>query len=113
MLESYMQNADIGMTKEAYFEMCEALGTEPVASEIPIEIADFPLEVQEILELYRMLRDNWDTVGGNYMGKHFAGISELFDVQEVALVDRKLYLTILYVIDAIRADGIRKLKPKD
>jgi hypothetical protein len=35
------------MTKEQYFEMCEALGTEPDPLEIPIEFDDLHLEVQE------------------------------------------------------------------
>ena len=38
------------MTKEQYFEMCEALGNEPAESEIPIEFDDFPL-VDSILIL--------------------------------------------------------------
>lgn len=113
MLYSYMQNAEVKMTKEAYFEMCEALGTEPLEEEIPIEIVDFPLEIQEVLEIYRMLRDDWDMVNGNYMGKQFSGISELFDIMEVNTLDRKLYLTLLHTVDSIRADEIRKQKPAD
>lgn len=112
MIESYMQNAEVGMTKETYFEMCEALGSEPVAEEIPVEIVDFPVEMQEVLEIYRMLRDNWDTMNGNYLGKHFIGISDLFDIAEIDFVDRKLYLTLLHIVDNIRAQGILKLKPK-
>ena len=107
-----MQNAEVGMTKETYFEMCEALGSEPIAEEIPVEVADFPVEVQEVLEIYRMLQDSWDTMNGNYLGKQFIGISDLFDIAEVDPVDRKAYLTLLHIVDNIRAEGIRKLKPK-
>ena len=51
MFVSYMQNGSVKMTKEMYFEMCEALGNDPVESEIPVELDDFPLEIQELLNM--------------------------------------------------------------
>ena len=47
------------MTKDTYFEMCELLGNTPIASEIPVDFDDFPLEVQQSFTVYRMLRDDW------------------------------------------------------
>ena len=35
-----MQNSSVAMTKEAYFEMCAALGNEPAEDEIPNRVAD-------------------------------------------------------------------------
>ena len=58
------------MTRDTYFEMCEALGTEPVEEEIPVEFEDFCLDVQEALSIYQKLRDEWDYMGGNYIGKN-------------------------------------------
>jgi hypothetical protein len=108
MLISFMQNSQVKMTKQAYFEMCEALGNEPVESEIPVELEDFPAEVQEILEIYRILKDDWDTMNGNYLGKHLTGILDIFDIFEVHKADRKLYIQILNMIDAIRSKEIKK-----
>ena len=43
------------MTKEQYFEMCEMLGSQPVDSEIPVELDDFPVEVQQAFLVYKQL----------------------------------------------------------
>ena len=40
MLRSFFENAQVGMTKEHYFEVCEAVGSQPIESEIPIEYDD-------------------------------------------------------------------------
>lgn len=108
MLVSFMQNSQVKMTKEAYFEMCEALGTAPVESEIPIELDDFPFEVQQVLEVYKTLKDDWDPMSGSYMGKHISGIQEIFDIFEVDKSDRRLYLQILNMVDAVRSKEIKK-----
>lgn len=108
MFVSFMQNAGVKMTKAAYFEMCEALGTKPVESEIPVELDDFPLEIQEILEIYKFLKDEWEPMNGIYLGKNFTGILEVFDIFDIETCDRKLYLSLLYAIDAIRSDQIKK-----
>lgn len=105
-----MQNAEVKMTRERYFEMCEALGTEPNESEIPVEIDDFPTEVQEVFELYKLLRDEWEAMSGTYLGKNFIGISELFNLMDIAPADRKIYLTLLHLIDSVRSEQILQLK---
>ena len=43
------------MTKQQYFDMCNQLGTEPLEHEIPVELDDLPLEVQQALLVYRLL----------------------------------------------------------
>lgn len=101
------------MTKEAYFELCEALGNQPVESEIPVELDDFPLEIQEILEIYKFLKDDWEPMSGTYLGKHFTGVLEIFDLFDVNKQDRKLYLSLLQLLDSIRSKEIKKQKPTD
>ena len=101
------------MTKEAYFEMCEALGTAPVEEEIPIELEDFSPEAQELIEIYGMLRDDWDGMNGVYLGKSFVGISEIFDMMNIEKVDRKFYFSLLKSFDSIRQEEIQKLKPAE
>lgn len=103
MLQSYFQNSSLSMTKEAYFEMCEALGSEPVEEEIPVEMEDFPDEVQEVIMVYYKLKDEWDTMNGVYMGKSFAGLTDILDILEVPFEDRKLLLEWVGVIDAARS----------
>ncbi len=45
------------MTKDRYFEMCEALGSKPIESQIPVEFEDLVHELQEILVIYNNLQD--------------------------------------------------------
>jgi hypothetical protein len=98
------------MTKQSYFEMCDMMGTEPVESEIPVELDDFPLEVQQAFHVYRMLRDEWDTMNGNYLGKSLIGIKDLLEATEIELQDQKLIVMLVRLIDQVRSDEINKLK---
>jgi hypothetical protein len=100
------------MTKELYFEMCRDLGTEPVEEEIPIDYEDFCLDVQEALAIYQKLRDEWDTMNGNYMGKNYAGILDIFTILEVPVEDHKTLFNLVGIIDIHRSKAIADMKPK-
>lgn len=90
------------MTKDQYFEMCEMMGTEPVDSEIPVELDDFPDEVQTAFQIYQVLQDHWEGMSGTYMGKNLTGLGDIFDVYEVEKCDRKLVLELINLIDRER-----------
>ncbi len=98
------------MTKATYFEMCEALGSEPIESEIPIEFEDLCTDLQEALGIYSKLKDEWDTMNGYYMGKSFAGIKDIFDILEVDVADRRNMFDLLSSIDSYRAKSINDRK---
>ena len=100
------------MTKEAYFEMCEALGSEPIESEIPVDYSDFCLEIQETLGIYSKLKDEWDTMNGNYLGKSYAGILDIFNILEVPVEDHKTVFDLIGIIDRHRSKAIADAKPK-
>lgn len=100
------------MSKEAYLEMCEALGSDPVESEIPVEYDDLALEVQEAIRIYNNLQDSWDYVGGNYIGKNLNGFKDILDIFEVDQVDRRAVYELITHIDKIRAKSIQDQKPK-
>jgi len=100
------------MTKDAYFELCDALGTEPVESEIPVDYDDFHIDVQEALGIYSKLKDEWDTMNGNYLGKSFAGILDIFTILEVPVEDHKTMFNLINVIDLHRSKAIMDAKPK-
>lgn len=102
----------VKMTKETYFEMCEALGNEPIEEEIPVEIDDFPDEVQEAINVYYKLRDEWDTMNGVYMGKSYTGLSDILDILEIPLQDRKYMLEWVAVMDAARSKMLEAQRPK-
>lgn len=100
------------MTKDSYFEMCEALGSEPVDNEIPVEYDDFPLEVQEAIRIYNNLQDNWDYMGGNYIGKNLNGFKDILSIFEVDPQDYRAVYELIMRIDRIRSKSIQDSKPK-
>ena len=102
MIDSYISNSDVGMTKEAYFEMCEALGNAPVDEETPVEIDDFPGEVQQAFNIYYMLKDVWDSMGGGYMGKDASTLFNYFDLYDIDNVDRLFIISMIQKIDNSR-----------
>jgi hypothetical protein len=112
MLDSFFQNLSAKMTKELYFEMCAALGTEPLEEEIPIEMEDFPEEVQEAINIYYKLRDDWDTMNGVYMGKSYVGLMDILDIMEIPVKDRKYVLEWVSVMDAARSKMLEAQRPK-
>jgi len=57
------------MTKAQYLLMCEQMGTEPLAEEIPADYEDFPYAVQLAMNIYSILPDRWEGMSGTYMGK--------------------------------------------
>lgn len=90
------------MTKDQYYEMCEMMGTEPREEEAPVELADFPSEIQTAFEVYQVLQDHWEGMSGTYMGKHLTGVKDIFDIFEVETSDRKLILELISLIDRER-----------
>lgn len=100
------------MTKEAYFEMCEMLGSEPVESEIPIDYSDFPLTVQQALDIYFKLKDEWDGMNGVYLGKSYAGLGDILDILEVPVQDKRTIFDLITIIDRHRSKAIADSKPK-
>ena len=90
--------------------MCEALGSEPIESEIPVEFDDLLLDVQEALTIYGTLQDNWDTMSGAYLGKNFIGLTDILELYGIE--DRKTTFSILRKIDNIRGDIIASKKKK-
>jgi hypothetical protein len=100
------------MTKDAYFEICEALGSEPIESEIPIDYEDFCLDVQEALGVYQKLRDEWDSMQGIYLGKSYAGILDIFTRLGVLVEDHKTMFDLVGMIDSQRSKDLADARPK-
>lgn len=94
------------MTKAAYYEMCEALGSEPIDSEVPVEFDDLYLDVQEAFSIYSKLRDEFDSVNGHYLGKNYAGILDIFTILGVPEEDRKTVFDLIGIIDIHRSKAM-------
>lgn len=100
------------MTKDQYIEMCHTMGSTPKESEMPVEFSDLIAEVQETFHIYNTLQDQWDYMGGNYIGKNFTYINTVFEIYNVSTELKKYYLEFLVFIDNIRAKQIQESKPK-
>lgn len=100
-----MQNSAAKMTPELYFEMCEALGSQPIDSEIPVELGDLPAEIQDIFELYRQLEDKYSDFSGQYLGKSYIGFAPLHEIFCPDL-DKIFCLRILRYIDSLKIENM-------
>lgn len=94
------------MTRDAYFEMCEALGSEPIEEEIPVEYTDLPSDIQIVLSIYNTLKDSWNGMSGTYMGKEHNGLIDILELYEIPKEERKHTLTYINAIDNIRSSII-------
>jgi hypothetical protein len=102
------------MSKDAYFEMCEMLKQEPIEEEIPVEVGDFPELVQQCFVLYGILPDNWDSMGGGYMGKDYSIVFNLFNLYQITEPEEVLLcMDFLQHMDGVRQKLIaEKIKAK-
>ena len=107
-----MQNSALGMTKETYYEVCEAVGSDPIDSEIPVEFEDLVLEAQQALQIYNNLQDSWDYMNGNYIGKNLIGFKDILEIFSISKEDHRVMYELVMYIDTIRAKAIRDAKPK-
>ena len=92
------------MTKKQYLLMCEQLGNEPLAEEIPAEFEDFPYDVQTALNIFSILPDNWEGMSGTYMGKDYSILPYLFD-EIFEVEDKKQTMQLLLIIARLVMDN--------
>jgi hypothetical protein len=94
------------MTREAYLEMCETLGTEPNPDEIPTEFSDFPELVQQVITIYYLLTDRWEGMSGTYLGKDLTIVFNLFEMYHLDKQEQLLALQLIQLLDKIRSQLI-------
>lgn len=79
--------------------MCEALGSQPLEEEVPQELEDLPIIVQTSLSIYESLRDEWDYMGGNYIGKNLSNIFEILKLYSIPDEEVLIVYKIISIID--------------
>lgn len=95
------------MTKQHYFEMCVALNSSIIEDEVPVEYGDLPELVQLALSIHDSLRDEWDYMGGNYIGKSLTNLFEIFDLYNIIGEEKLLVYKIISMVDNERRIVIR------
>jgi len=104
---SYIRNASLGVSDAEYYDMCEALGSEPDEDEIPVNFEDLLYESQQAIILYNYLVDVW--AGGMsafYIGKNLSNIEYIFDIHNIEEESRLYILEFILLIDKENANTI-------
>lgn len=101
------------MTADRYLEVCEQLGQEPDLDKMPLELSDFPDEVQEAIIIYNSLGDRIAAEIG-FLGKDFTNLNTLMDIYGIE--DREIILDIILWLErrAIKksSDELKKAHDK-
>ena len=97
--------------------LCEQLGQEPDPAKMPLDLSDFPEEVQVAFFMFSLLPDHWEGMSGTYMGKYWDGLDYFFKVyevenQKVILYLMKLYENVLVSHRAEQAEQKRKTEER-
>lgn len=96
-LEKWQNNLDIGMTKEKYLAMMEQLGQEPSETKCPPDIEDFPLPLQQAIEVFNRLGDRVVADIG-YIGKNHDILPLYIEALKINNLD--MFLEALARLDA-------------
>lgn len=85
------------MTRERYFKMCEQMGKDPVAEEIPPDWEDFPEIAVIAMNTFGMLGDRmYPDIG--FVGKDFTNLPLYLDTYGIE--DKELFLEILNLLES-------------
>lgn len=83
------------------------LGSEPDEDEAPPELDDFPSIIQQVFTVYGMLSDIWDPMGGNYLGKDYGILFNLFNLYSITEREEQLLAAeFIKYIDSVRSNII-------
>lgn len=99
------------MTKDKYLAMCEQLGQEPSEAKCPPDYDDFPLPLQQAIEVFNRLGDRvYPDIG--YMGKDYTALPIHMKVSKV--IEEEVFLEALVRLDASHikrsADQMKKAR---
>lgn len=96
------------MTKERYLELCEELGSEPVDSEMPLDLYDMPVEVEQAYHVYSILPANFDSFSGVYYGKYLDQAPKLMEL--MCVEPKQEIMKVLILIDSVEREEINRKK---
>jgi len=71
------------MNLNQYLAMCEQMGWEPDENQMPISASELSLDSQLALVLLESLPDNWEGMGGTWLGKDYSGLLAIMEIYEI------------------------------
>lgn len=63
---------------------------------MPLELSEFPAQVQVAFFIFDLLEDRWEGMSGSYMGKSWGSLKYFFDLYEVEDRRETLYIMKMY-----------------
>jgi len=96
------------MSKDAYLDMCEQLGSEPIPEEIPVELEDMPDEVLDAYHVYNVLPEKFDSFNGNYYGRAVELAPDLIKFMD--LEPAKEIFKVILIINYLEREAINNRK---
>lgn len=69
---------------------------------MPIDYGDLPFLVQTALSVYNGLRDDWDYMNGNYIGKNLLNLFQVFQLYDIPKVEYILVYKVIMLVDSQR-----------
>lgn len=86
------------MDKFEFLKMHEALGIEPLEKDIPPDIGDFLHDTLLVFDIYSLLKDDWDTFNGNYLGKQLDTLPMIYNMFDIGKEKQIMYLSLLNIV---------------
>lgn len=82
---------------------------------MPLELSDFPEEVQVAFFIFSLLPDYWEGMSGSYMGKHWNGIDYFFNIYGVDNVKNVFYFMKMWerILITQRAEDAERKRKAD
>lgn len=85
------------MTKERYLMLCDQMGQPPSEDKCPPEFEDFPLPIQQAIEVFNKLGDRvYPDIG--YVGKDFVSLP--LHMKVAGVTEEDIFLEALIRLDA-------------
>lgn len=85
------------MTKDKYLLICDQLGQEPSEEKCPPDFSDFPVTLQQAIEVFNKLGDRvYPEIG--YMGKDYSSLD--IHMRVAGVYDEELFLEALVRLDS-------------
>jgi len=85
------------MTKDKYLTLCEQTGQDPSEEKCPPDFEDFPLPVQQAIEVFNRLGDRVVADIG-YLGKDFVSLPIHMEV--IGVEDKEIFMDTLMRLDS-------------
>jgi hypothetical protein len=104
---------EVGITKDKYLTFCEQTGQDPTEDKCPPDFEDFPLLIQQAIEIFNKLGDKVVAEIG-YIGKDYTTLPIHIEILDIK--NKELLLETLLRLDASMikrsADEMKKARDK-